>query len=542
MKKLTLFLLTCGLTWQSFAQTGSLADKPGVLDRLMKAYEKLDLFNGSILVAAGDKVIYQSGFGWKNTAAGIRNDANTLYRIYSVTKTFTSTVILKLAEEHKIALDDRLSRFYPSFPNGDSITIQQLLSHTSGVYDYTRGNDMKDQSEHAFVTFLSSKPLDFPPGKGWSYSNSGYWLLGFIISKVTDMSYEDAVKKYIFVPCGMNNSGFDFKTMKHVNKATGYETFSEKFKTEAIDIDPPGPYAAGAIYSSVKDMYRYYRALQSFQLISQSSLAKAWTPDSLNARYALGWQVGRFGEKEMFFHGGGGPGFKSNFAMIPTDQVCIVLLTNNENAHLDPLTRMICNVLFEHPYKIPFSVSVDSAVLSDYEGYYGMDGSFSLHISQEAGRLIAQASGQSKTTLFAENVNYFYAPDADAYLEFRSNGKRKSDTLILRQGERVLTGKRYTPAWGILGSATNAGWGDKPDEQMLLTAGRKNAWYIKDIQLRSGVLKFRFNNDWNMNYGKGDLPGLLKLNGADISVEAGIYDIELDLSDPEKPAYLLNRK
>lgn len=541
MKKYILCLLTFGLTWQSFAQKVPFSDKSRTLDSLMLAYEKLNLFNGSVLVAAGDQIIYQKGLGLRNVNDRAPNDTNTLYRIYSVTKTFTSTVILKLVEENKISLQDPLSRFYPSFPKGDSITIQHLLSHTSGIYDYTRGNDMKDESENSFIKFLSSKPLDFPPGKGWSYSNSGYWMLGFIISKVTGLSYEESVKQYVFIPCGMKNSGFDFKTMKHLDKATGYGMFSLVTKKEAVDIDPPGPYAAGAIFSTVGDLYRYSRALQSYQLISQSSLEKAWKADSLNSRYGLGWQIGNYHGKRMFFHGGGGPGFRSNVAMIPEEKVSIVLLTNNENSNLDPLTGMICNVIFDQPYKIPHNMAVDTKVLSGYEGYYAMSESLSLHVTIAEGRLMAQANGQGKTSLFAERKDYFYAPDADAYLEFVRNAKGRYDTLILRQRERVIKGKRYVAVWGILGSATETGWGEAQDQKMQLKKGCKDVWLIKDIRLKSGVIKFRFNNDWAINYGADEWAGSLKLYGKDIAVEEGVYDIELDLSDPQKPAYILKK-
>jgi len=350
------------------------------------------------------------------------------------------------------------------------------------------------------------------------------------------------VKRYIFIPCGMKNSGFDFKTMKDVDKATGYEVFSLSTKKEAVDIDPPGPYAAGAIYSTVGDLYRYSRALQSYQLISQSSLDKAWKADSLNARYGLGWQIENYTGKKMFFHGGGGPGFRSNFAMIPEEKLCIVLLTNNENSNLDPLTRMICNVIFDQPYKIPLNMAVDTKVLSGYEGYYTMSESLSLHITIEEGRLMAQANGQGKTSLFAERRDYFYAPDADAYLEFISTIKAGYDTLILRQREREIKGKRYTPVWGILGSATDAGWDKKPDLKMQLKKGVKDVWMIKDVRLKSGVIKFRFNNDWAINYGADELQGLLKLHGKDIPVEEGVYDIELDLSERAKATYTLKRK
>src|SRR5262245_55108644 len=139
MKKIALVLLTFGLTQAAFCQQTT-TEK---LDKLMTAYCSINKFNGSVLVAQKSKILLEKGYGIKNAKDNSFNDANSIFRIYSITKTFTSTVILKLVEEGKLSLSDKLSRFYPQFPKGDSITIEHLLTHTSGLYDYTRGNDMK---------------------------------------------------------------------------------------------------------------------------------------------------------------------------------------------------------------------------------------------------------------------------------------------------------------------------------------------------------------------------------------------------------------
>jgi CubicO group peptidase (beta-lactamase class C family) len=435
MKKLVLFLLTLGSAGHLIAQSKQ-------IDTLVRAYARVNRFNGAVLVARGNKIMYENAFGLKNAAQQTNNDLNTLFRIYSVTKTFTSTLIFRLVEEKKLSLDDRLSRFYPSFPRGGSITIQHLLTHTSGIYDYTHGNDMKDQSEASFISFLSSKPLDFSPGKGWSYSNSGYWLLGFIIQKVTGITYEEAVKRYIFQPCKMNHSGFDFKTLKNAHKATGYEVFLTNTKKEAEDIDPPGPYAAGAIYSTVGDLYKYYRAHQAFQLISRQSLYKAWTPDTINNHYGFGWQLGDLDGKKVVSHSGGGPGFASNFLFIPQDSICVVLLTNNENNDLDLLTRSICNLLYEKPYKIPVDIAVDSLILQKYIGRYVLTPTLTLHITVEDGKLVARAGNQGKTILLAEKENYFYGMEADGYLEFLPDANGECNEMVLHQRGRDLHAKR----------------------------------------------------------------------------------------------------
>lgn len=543
MKKFRLFLLTLGLTGHCFAQSGAL-QKAAQLDELMEAYDRLNQFNGTVLVGKGDSIIYQRAFGWKDAGKGAKNNDSTLFRIYSVTKTFTSTLVFKLIEQGKLSLDDRLSKFYPAFPEGASISIRHLLTHTSGIYDYVRGNDMKDVTESSFIRFLSSKQLGFPPGKGWDYSNSNYWLLGFIIAKTTGLAYEDAVRKFIFEPCGMNNSGFDFKTLQHKNKATGYDIFSEEEKKESQDIDPPGPYAAGAVYSTTADLYKYYKAHESFKLISRSSLEKAWMPDSLNQHYGFGWQIKEFDSKRVIYHGGGGPGFRSNFSFIPQDSLCVILLTNNGNTNLDALTKLILCVVYGKPYKKPFEVKVGEDRFAAYKGFFAFDSSFCVEIKMAGKRLMAKPINQAETMLFAEKDNLFYGIDADAYLEFVMNKDGGCDEVVLRSGDgsRKKTGKRYTPVWGILGSATTIGWDGVKDLALSEKPNSKGVWTITDIVLKEGVFKFRFNNDWDMNYGKGKSQGELELNGKDIHVEAGVYDLELDLSDQQRPRYLISKK
>lgn len=435
MKEWMLFLLTLGSTGNTIAQSKQ-------IEELVSAHAKVNRFNGAVLVARGNNIIYEKGFGVKNAAQQTNNDTNTLFRIYSVTKTFTATLIFKLIEEKKLSLDDRLSKFFPSFPKGDSITIEHLLMHKSGIYDYTDGNDMKDQSEATFIRFLSGKPLAFSPGKGWDYTNSGYWLLGYIIQKVAGITYEEAVKRYIFQPCKMYHSGFDFKTLKNNNKAIGYKVFTAATKVEAQDIDPPGPYAAGAIYSTVGDLYRYYKAQQSFQLISRQSLYKAWTPDTINKHYGYGWQIDNFDGKKAISHAGGGPGFRSNFFFIPQDSICVILLNNTEDINVDVLTHAICDVLYGKPYKIPVDIPVDSLILKRYVGHYVFAPNFSMDVTIEGGKLIAQPVGQPKTVMLAEKENYFYALEHGAFLEFLVNETGACNEAVLHQGGGEHHGKR----------------------------------------------------------------------------------------------------
>ncbi len=480
MKKFFLVLLTFGLTPTLFCQK-TMQQK---LDEVMTGYTSVNKFNGSVLIAQKGKILLEKGYGIKNAQHQLPNDVNSIFQIYSVTKTFTSTVIMKLVEQGKLALTDKLSKFYPGFPKGDSITIEHLLTHTSGIYDYTRGNNMPDQTEQSFISFIKTKPLDFSPGTSWAYSNSGYWLLGFIISKVTGMSYEKAVQHYIFHPLKMQHSGFDFKHLADKNKTTGYVLFSEEVKKEAVIYDPPGPYAAGAIYSTVGDLYNYYKGLQAYKVISEASLTKAGTPFKNN--YGYGWIINNYAGKEIISHSGGAAGYRSNFVRIPKEDVCIILLNNNQNANVELITKKLCDVLFDKPYEVPFEVKVNKETLLKYTGTYQVTTPpLTFYITIEGNRLAAQVPNQPKTILLAQKENYFFAEEAQGFIGFEKTDTGKVYQLLLQQGGKQFTGNRIYPSWGLIGTATAVGW-NGPDIPLKQDAVKEGLWTLNNVTLTAG--------------------------------------------------------
>jgi CubicO group peptidase (beta-lactamase class C family) len=511
------------------------------LDQLMDAYNKVDKFNGSILVAKQGKILLEKGYGYRDVKLHAVNDASSIYQIYSITKTFTSTVILMLAEQGKLKLDDKLSRYYPDFPKGDSITIENLLTHTSGIYDYTRGNDMKDQSEPNMIKFLASRPLDFSPGTDWSYSNSGYFLLGFIIQKITGMRYEDAVTKMIFQPLKMTHSGFDYKSLVAQHKTVPYEVLTKDTSSTAIIYEAPGPYAAGAIYSTVGDLYLWHKAHQQYKLVSEALMKKAYT--SFRNGYGYGWIVNQFDGHDLVSHSGGAAGYRTNFVRIIRDDIVIIMLCNTENCNPELITNNVIKVLYNQPYFIPKEIPVNMSLLETYIGYYQIhELKLNLQVKIELGRLAAQAAGQQPTVLLAERDDYFYSEEANGYLLFKKGENGKVDEMMVEQGGRSLSAKRYTPSWGLTGSATPKGWVDSiPDISLKEDSTRRGYWIVRNITLANGEIKFRFNNDWNYNYGDNSNDGIADELGNNIKVEAGIYDIILDLSNKHKPLYSLKR-
>ena len=363
---------------------------PAELDTLMTAYKD---FRGTVLVARGGTVLLKKGYG---------NQENTIYQIASVTKTFTATAILKLAECGRLSLEDKLSKYYPDYPKGDSITIRHLLTHTSGIYNYTMNSEFmetaagKPATEAQMLTLFKDKPLDFSPGTGWNYSNSGYMLLGYIIQKVTGMTYEEALRKYLFGPQGMHDSGFDFAGLNTPLKAS----------SDSPSVDSSVSFAAGAIYSTVDDLYKWHQLLQT----QASIMEPAYTP--FKGGYGYGWIIDTVYGHKVVSHSGGLWGFRSNFARVPADDICVVMLSNTETPLLENITRKIFAILYHQPYQLPGKkkmIMLGADILQKYVGTYELkERDLVVEVRLEDGKLIAAPSRGPQSVLCAVDETHFF--------------------------------------------------------------------------------------------------------------------------------------
>ena len=279
MKKIAIlsvlfFMVTC-LPAQNLQQK---------MDSLVSAYYKSGKFNGSVLVAQKGNILFQKGYGYSNAATRQLNDAQSIYQIGSITKQFTSAIIMKLQEEKKLSVQDKLSKYFPGFANGDKITIEHLLTHTSGLYNYTNDSTImnNDVTRHYTAQQMIEKfktyPPDFPPGSQWNYSNSGYSMLGYIIEKVTGMPYERVVREYILNPLGMQHSGFDFTNLADVHKTKGYFILMGDSIKPAPIVDSTLAFSAGALYSTVGDLYKWERSITTGKLLKPDSWNAIFTP------------------------------------------------------------------------------------------------------------------------------------------------------------------------------------------------------------------------------------------------------------------------
>lgn len=349
-------------------QTANGQSKAQKIEALLQTCLENGQFNGSVLVAEGGKVIFKKGYGLANMEWNIPNDTDTKFRLGSITKQFTAMLVMQLVQEGKVRLDGRITDYLPDYPKktGDRITIHHLLTHTSGIPGYTefpgffRTMSRDPYSPTEFVKQFADSALLFEPGTRWAYSNSAYFLLGVIIEKVTGESYEQRLQKKILDPVGMKNTGYDRHATILEKRATGYERGPLQ-NTNAAYLDMSIPYSAGALYSTVEDLYLWDQALYTDKLLSPELKAVMFTPHfPVNpvVRYGYGWMVGflPLGPSDsvaILQHGGGINGFNTQLSRYPNEKNLVVLLNNAGGAPLNAINGAILNILHDKPYTVP---------------------------------------------------------------------------------------------------------------------------------------------------------------------------------------------
>jgi len=305
----------------------------------MQKVTKGSVFSGSVLAARDGQIILSQGYGLADRDKKTPNTAQTRYRIYSITKQFTAMAILMLQERGKLNVQNPVCNYISNCPAAwKEITIHHLLTHTSGIPDFESRADydatkatliLPDQTTLRF----KDKPLSFQPGEKWSYNNFGYILLGKIIEQASGQSYEDFLQKNIFEPLKMADTGYDHN---RTDLAVGY---ANQTTIKAGDIDMSGPYAAGGLYSTVEDLYRWDQALYTEQLVPQKVLDAMFTAHASirdGFSYGYGWFIGKYHNRRSIFHTGGSAGYRSRIDRYPDDKVTVIVLTNQED--LDPMT------------------------------------------------------------------------------------------------------------------------------------------------------------------------------------------------------------
>lgn len=418
-------------------------------DSIIRAYAEINKFNGTALIHYRNNTIFEKPYGWQDAENKIPNRNESIFQIASLTKSFTALTIVKLSEEGKLSVKDPVSKYIADYPRGNEITIENLLTHTSGIYEPLRNKEYfrllhtgEKITQNKELSFFKDEPLDFKPGTQFSYTNSGYILLGIIIEKVTGLSYEDAVRKLILNPLKMTHTGFDYLTLKSPYKTVPYSYLSKTKheKTEIWNPELTGP--AGQIYSTVEDLYKYYQGLKNYKIVSKESFRKATTP--FLSGYGYGWFIDDLYGKKLINHGGNIEGSTSYFAMLPEDDICIILLNNITSKKLEKAGNTILAALLDQPFDLPKpkkEVSLDASLLKRYAGDYALPENSIIHILYENGQLFIQNNHDPKVRMLAEKEDVFFLADDDTEITFiLKNGEK--DIITIKKGLASQTAEK----------------------------------------------------------------------------------------------------
>jgi CubicO group peptidase (beta-lactamase class C family) len=312
-------------------------------DALLNGLIKTNDPGVAVLVAQDGKILFEKCYGLADREHGVFVIPQTTFRIASITKQFTASAILKLQEEGKLSVDDKLSKYITDFPRGNEVTLRQLLNHTSGIHDYSPEPEhlsdvAKSTTTEAEIELIKKQksPYDFDPGTKWRYDNSGYELLGYIVEKVSGQNYGNFLRGNFFQPLGMTNTGVYRAHLDLPHEALGYSLGTNGFEAPFYS-DPSWSGGDGALYSTVEDLYRWNEGIFNGQVLDAASLKAALTPVAPKASqvnsgngYGFGWFVGPYRGLRDFSHSGERPGFSSMLIRLPDEKFTVVVLANSD--------------------------------------------------------------------------------------------------------------------------------------------------------------------------------------------------------------------
>jgi CubicO group peptidase (beta-lactamase class C family) len=295
------------------------------------------LTRAAVLVARDGQILFEKGYGLADIENHVPVTPATSFRIGSITKQFTTAAILKLQEQDKLSVADTLSKYIVSFPRGGEVTLHHLLTHTSGIHSYTNKPGFPSAVIHPakpleVIQSIEADPYDFGPGRQWLYDNSGYFLLGYIVETVSGESYGDFLRKSFFEPLEMSHTSVYRNDHPPEREALGYEPDSKASRryARAPDWDMTWAGGAGALSSTVEDLYRWNEAVFGGKVLAPASLQAAFTSgriaDGSQTGYGYGWFVSTLRGEQMISHGGGLPGFQSSLLRLPRERFTVVVL------------------------------------------------------------------------------------------------------------------------------------------------------------------------------------------------------------------------
>ena len=407
------------------------------LDSLFTRLDRAGKFMGSTAMYVDGNLVYERAVGFKDTVNGQKADLHTKYRIGSITKTFTAVLLMKAVEAGKLSLDDKLSNWYPQVQKADSITIRHLMSHRSGIANFTDARDYlswntKPHTPEQILEKIVKGGSRFSPGEKFEYSNSGYYLLGLILEKIYKRPYRELLEKQILRPLRLTETSIGGKIDLNKNECRSFLFTGIWLRSPETDMSVP--FAAGNIISTPQDICRFAQQLFSGKLLSEKSLKEMQT---FQDNVGLGLFRFPFGERKASGHTGGIDGFSTVYGYFPDGKVSFALFSNGSTYTNNDITIALLSAAYGVEVKVPdFSVKTfTDEALKPYVGVYASKQMpLKLTFTAKNGRLISQATGQKAFELDALGDHVFTKDQYGIRVTFDPAKK----LLILKQGGATL--------------------------------------------------------------------------------------------------------
>jgi CubicO group peptidase (beta-lactamase class C family) len=435
------FFVTCLLVF-ALAFVSTAQDVTSKISDYMNAQVEVNHFSGSILIAQHGKVLVKQRYGSAVSLSNAPNEMDGRYRVGSIAKQFIAAGILQLQEKGKLQLQDSVCKFIAKCPNGwREIKIFNLLVQSDGIPDVNPSLELETikstKTTSGLLAYLADRPLEFKPGERFRYGHSGYAVLGAVIENVSGEPYLEYLKKHIFVPLGMRETGYD-----DAGKIASIDLGKSSSITPS-DLESTIPYSWGRLYSTVDDIYRWDRALDGEELLSKNSINAMFTP--YVDGYGFGWVVLKEFERTLDTTAGGIYLFATAIRRYAPDDVCVVVLSDSVNSDAGRISRDLAAILFKKHYEPPVEhqvVSVSPATLNSYVGRYELSSGLVLVVSKDENGLMIRTSDQPKIEIFPESETRFFVKGLDVMINFVKGPEGSATRLVLQQGGREIPALR----------------------------------------------------------------------------------------------------
>lgn len=403
------------------------------MDSLMDVLETKNKAMGSICISKDGKELYRRAIGYIAASGKTKANINTRYRIGSISKMFTATLIFQLIDEEKLTAESKLAEFFPSIPNAGTITISQLLGHRSGIHNITNdeayGTYMHQQkSQKEMLDIITKAGSDFAPDSKAEYSNSNFILLGYIVEKITRKPYAEILKQNIVSKAGLKDTYYGSKASAIKNEALSFQYLTQWNALPETDMSIPG--GAGAVVSTPADLDKFITALFNLKLISASGL-KAMT--TIKDGYGQGMFQFPFNDIKLYGHDGSIDGFNAMLGYAPGEKLAVAYCSNGQNYPVNDIMIGALSIYYNQRYEIPSFTVVELSdnELDQYTGLYSSkDMPLKITVTKDGKTLMAQATGQGAFPLESTAKNVFKFDAAGIKLEFSPEKKE----MILKQG------------------------------------------------------------------------------------------------------------